>query len=295
VLLSWLETFCAVAELGSLTRAADHLNLTQPAVTRQLRALERQLGAVLVTRTPHGVTLTSAGEAVLPRAHQALTATRACQVAAASAAGSIALRIAAGLMATLYVLPPVMADFRAKCPEVGVDLQPADQRVAVERLLDYTVDVAVIASPVRSPQVRSVPILHDPLLLVSAPAEDDASSASASLEQLHGGALLMLPASTGLHEQIEAVLRRRRVACHLVEYPTAETIKTAVALGMGSTILPASAVREEVAAKHLSARPIADWPGAERIIHVLVRAEGRPPQVVDEFITLLRGKYSRTV
>src|SRR5262249_9582783 len=125
IVLPLLETFCAVAEFGSLTRAAEHLNLTQPAVTRQLRALERQLGAVLVSRTPHGVALTSVGEAVLPHARQALVAVRACQQAAseASAGQTGRLRIAAGLMATLYVLPPVVAEFRKKHAEVEVDLQ----------------------------------------------------------------------------------------------------------------------------------------------------------------------------
>jgi len=79
-----------------------------------------------------------------------------------------------------------------------------------------------------------------------------------------------------------------------VEYPTAETIKTAVALGMGCSVLPVSAVREELASGKLAGRPLTDWPGAERIIHVLVRAEGRPPKPVADFIALLRGHYRDT-
>jgi DNA-binding transcriptional LysR family regulator len=287
--LPLLETFCAVAEYGSLTRAAEHLNLSQPAVTRQLKTLERQLGAVLVTRTPHGVTLTAMGQAVLPHARQALSAVRAVQQAAVGASETGRLRIAAGLMATLYVLPPVVARFRERYPSVQVELQPADQRIAVERLVEYEVDAAVIASPVRSPQVRGVPILHDPLLLVT-PSSAQGDGAT-SLSQLRENTVLVLPAATGLHQQIADALRKRKVSCRLVEYPTAETIKTAVALGMGCSILPVSAVREELASGKLSGRPLADWPGAERIIHALVRAEGRPPKPVADFITLLRRHY----
>jgi DNA-binding transcriptional LysR family regulator len=103
--------------------------------------------------------------------------------------------------------------------------------------------------------------------------------------------LLVLAAGTGLHEQISAVLRERGVGCRLVEYPNAETIKTAVALGMGATILPASAVRDELQAGTLMARPIADWPGAMRVIRLLVRAEGRPPPPVLTFRALLREQY----
>jgi DNA-binding transcriptional LysR family regulator len=289
-----LETFCAVAEFGSLTRAAEHLNLTQPAVTRQLRTLERQLGVVLVTRTPQGVKLTAVGEAVLPHARQALAAVRAVQQAAvdSSTAHAHHLRVAAGLMATLYVLPPVVAEFRKSHPEVEVELQPAHQRVALERLLSYEVDAAVIATPVRSPQVQAVPIMHDPLLLITAATSDNVEPAT--LAQLSDTSLLVLPLGTGLHEQIDTALRARHVAPHLVEYPTAETIKTAVALGMGATILPRSAVGDELQANKLMAREIADWPGAERIIHALVRSEGHPPEHVRAFINLLRNHYRQS-
>ena len=284
-MLDLLETFCAVAEAGSLTRAAERLHISQPALTRQSRALERQLGAVLLTRTYQGVTLTPAGRAVLTHAREAVTAMRACREAAA---GAGRLRVAAGLMAMLYVLPPVVARYRALHPEVEVDLQPAHQRVAVDRLLGYEVDAAVIASPVRSAMVRATPLLHDPLLLVTAPS---AGAGPVRLAELQGTTLLVLPSGTGLHEQVEEALRDGGVACHLVEYPTAETIKTAVALGMGATILPLSAVQEELRAGRLSGRLIAGWPGATRVIQFLVRAEGRPPRPVSALLTLLQEHY----
>jgi DNA-binding transcriptional LysR family regulator len=289
--LPLLETFCVVAELGSLTRAAEHLHLTQPAVTRQLRTLERQLGVVLLTRTPQGVTLTAVGEAVLPHARQALAAVRAVQQAAAEASSprTSRLRIAAGLMVTLYVLPPVVAQFRATHPEVEVDLQPAHQRVALQRLLDYEVDATIIASPVRSQQLRGTPILHDPLVLITAPGSEP--SQIASMGDLRGATLLLLPLGTGLHEQIDTALRQRHVQAHLVEYPTAETIKTAVGLGMGVSVLPLSAVRDELDRGSLAVRRFADWPDAERVIHALVRAEGRPPESASAFINLLRRHY----
>jgi DNA-binding transcriptional LysR family regulator len=211
--------------------------------------------------------------------------------------GPAQLRLAAGRMVTLYVLPPVVARFRRLHAEVEVDLQPTHHRVALERLLAHEVDAAVIASPVRSPLVRVTPVLHDPLLLVGPPAGPDASGTQAAgdgpaaLAELRERTVLVLPAGTGLHEQIEAGLHRHGIACHLVEHPTAETIKTAAALGMGLTVLPESAVREEVRAGTLSARPIADWAEAERVIHVVVRAGGRPAAPVSAFTALLQQHY----
>ena len=103
---------------------------------------------------------------------------------------------------------------------------------------------------------------------------------------MQGRALLVLGSGTGLHEQIAEALRRRGVLCHLVEYPTAETIKSAVALGIGATILPRSAVQDELRTGTLSGMPIADWPGAERIMRLLVRAEGQLPRHVKAFVSL---------
>src|SRR5205085_10227025 len=108
---------------------------------------------------------------------------------------------------------------------------------------------------------------------------------------LAGATLLVLPAGTGLHEQVAAALRRRRVVCRTVEHPAAETIKTSVGLGVGLAILPSSALRSELAAGALSGRPIEDWPGATRTIRLLMRAEGRPPAPVAAFAALLREHY----
>jgi len=293
-----LEAFCAVVEAGSISRATERLHLTQPAITRQLRALERELGAVLLTRTPHGVELTPVGRAVLVHAREALAAVRAAREtagsfgSASSSGGSAAprLRIAAGLMATLYVLPPVVARFRARHPDAVVDLRPTHWRTAVERLLGYEVDAAVVASVVRSAQVRATPIVADPLLLVGPPLRSGVASV-ARLSELSGRTLLVLAAGTGLHDQVQTVLRRRKIAAELVEHPTAETIKSAVALGVGLSILPRSAVREEMRAGKLSGRRIADWPGATRTVQLLVRAEGRPPKAVEELREMLLEEY----
>ena len=303
-MLQLLETFCVVAEAGSLTKAAQRLHLTQPAITRQMRALERDLGTVLLTRTPQGVALTPAGRAVLEHAREAIAAVRAVRQAATevSGAGLARLRVAAGLMATQYVLPPVVAAFQARHPGVEVELQPVHQRVAVERLLGYEVDVAVIASPVQSPLVKATPVQRDPLMVIGAGRSGSSTGSGGAvggadpmrLEELQEKTLLVLAPGTGLHELVEEALRQRGVTCHLMEHPNAETIKTAVRLGMGLTILPSSAVREELRAGTLSARTIADWPGGERMIRVLVRSSGRVPKVVSEFVTLLKEILSPT-
>ncbi len=375
-MLDLLETFIAVTEAGSLNKAAEVLHLTHPAITRQIRSLEAQLDAVLLVRSSHGVTLTPAGVAVLPHAHQALAAAAACRAAARDAAGtrSQRLALATGLMVTLYVLPPVIARFRALYPDVEVTLLPGQHAAAIERLLAYQVDAAVIASDVTAPQIRAIPIFTDPLLLVEAPdsaavargqgsqpAGDPSgrgpiqgmgavhpgfpgappvrvpgragtvprsehspttspSPATASLHlssraqrgisesahtptpkpagdsltlsSLQGATLLVPSPQTGLRRQIEHALATRGVVCPLVEHPTAETIKTAIALGMGVAILPQSVVAEDLHAGRLAAHPFSDWPDAHRTVRVLLRAEGATPPPVQALIRLLQERYA---
>jgi DNA-binding transcriptional LysR family regulator len=303
-MLHLLETFCAVADSGSLNKATEVLHLTQPAITRQIQALEAQLGAVLLRRTPRGVALTPVGEAILPHARAALAAVRMCQRLAAEASAGAAqhLRIAAGLMVTLYVLPPVLARFRERYPGVRIDLRPGHRRDAVDALLAYEVDAAIIASDVALPQLKAFPILSDPLLLISPPEGVPADAADsggrdgaprmARLGDLVGTPLLVLPQGTGLAEQIEAALAAHGVTCDLVRSPTAETIKMSVGFGMGSTILPVSAVRQELRAGTLAGREIADWPEARRVVRLLVRAEGRTPDAVQTLLGLLQGEYA---
>jgi DNA-binding transcriptional LysR family regulator len=288
-LLHLLESFCVVAETGSLNKAAEALHLTQPAITRQIKALEAQLGAVLLTRTPHGVELTPAGQAVLPHARAALAAVAACKHAAAEAQGSgpERLRIAAGLMITLYTLPPVIAAFKEAYPSIPVDLVPGHHRDVLNQLIDYKVDVAFIASDVTAPETKAIKLFSDPMLLVSHPQPDPPRR----LADLQAKTVLVLHPQAGLRQEVERALADHGVTCHLAEHPTVETIKTAVQLKMGATILPASAVREDVRTGRLTARAIEDWPESSRTVRAFVRAEGTLPEPVRTFIHLLKEHY----
>ena len=288
-MLHLLEAFCAAAETGSLSKAAEALHLSQPAITRQIRALEAQLGAVLLTRTPRGVELTPAGQAVLPHARAALAAVAACRHAAAEASGRgpARLRIAAGTMITLYTLPPVIAAFREAYPSIPVELLPGHHRDALEQVIEYKADVAFIATNVSVPGTKAIRLFSDPLLLVSHPEAEPLER----LADLRHRTLLVLEPRAGMRHEVERALAEHGVSCRLVEHPTVETIKTAVMLQMGVTILPASAVREEVRAGRLAARPIADWPGSVRTIQAFVRAEGTLPEPVRAFIHMVKRHY----
>ncbi|HWI63019.1 MAG TPA: LysR family transcriptional regulator [Symbiobacteriaceae bacterium] len=287
-MLELLETFCAVAAAGSFNKAAESLHLTQPAITRQMKQLEQRLGAVLFTRTKQGVQLTPAGQAVLVHARQAVAAVAACAGAAAalSDAAEERLRISAGIHVAMYVLPPLLARFQAEHPTVQIELRPWPYRTAIERLLAYEADVAIVGFDEPVPGVRELPLFEDPLVLMAAATADRGPVRVADLE---GQTLLVLPPDSGHRRELEWVLERSGVACHLIDFPNSESLKTAVLLGMGVAVVSRSVALAEAAAGKVTLRPFADWPEPVRLIRALVRAEGAVPAPVRAFLKLCQA------
>jgi len=294
--LHLLETFCAVAETGSLSRAADALHLTQPAVTRQIKALEQDLGAVLLTRTSHGVELTPAGKAVLPQARAALAAVEACRRAAAdaSAVGAGHLRVAAGHMVMQFLLPPVLAEFKANFPDVQVELHTGHYQECLDSLLGYQTDLALISTPPTMSGVRAVPLLLDPVVAVAAPAHALVQGKDVAMADLAGQIVLTLPRQAGFRQMVVGVLAGADINCHFAEQPTVEAVKTMAGLNMGVAVLPLSAVADEVQRGRLSAVPIRDWPDQGRTVLSVTRSEGTVPGPVRTLLHALRARYGRT-
>jgi DNA-binding transcriptional LysR family regulator len=292
--LHLLETLCAVAESGSLSKAADAQHLTQPAVTRQIKALEQELGAVLLTRTTHGVELTPAGRAVLPHARQALVAVEACRRAASETAevGAGHLRVAAGHMVMQFLLPPVLAEFRAAHPEVQVELHTGHYQECLDFLMSYQADVALISTPpAAGAGLKAAPLLLDPVAAVMAPEHPLAKQSALHLSDLAGQLLLTLPKQAGFRQMVAGALAGADIHCQLAEQPTVEAVKTMAALNMGVAVLPMSAVVDEVQRGRLAAAPLRDWPDQGRMVLSVTRSEGALPAPARLFLQALKRRY----
>lgn len=143
-LIDWnlLKSFCMVAELGSVSRAAPALGLSQPTVSRQIAELETALGASVFERVARGVALTSAGRALLEPAQRMLAAARTASLAAAAqgseASGTV--RITASEIMAAYVLPATLLRLRAQYPQIQIELVASNQ---VDNLLTREADIAV--------------------------------------------------------------------------------------------------------------------------------------------------------
>ncbi|ROZ74967.1 LysR family transcriptional regulator [Ramlibacter sp. WS9] len=171
--LQKLEVLCVVAELQSITRAADQLCISQPVVTAHIRSLEEKLGAALIRREGRGIALTESGSRVLKWAQGVLTRTRELQreLAGAEATGPGRAVVAASMSAGSYLLPPLVCDFYLQNPEGRVQIVVSTPLAALESVRSGAADFAVITiSPNQNLEgVAAEPLWNETLLLVSAP------------------------------------------------------------------------------------------------------------------------------
>lgn len=283
-----LETFCVVVEAGSLNVASERLHLSQPAVSKQIRALEGELGVQLLVRGSRGVELTPVGRQIHRLARKAVAAMDGCRRAAAAwkEPGQGRLVIAAGLTLTLFTLPPVIQAFRTEAPGVRLEVVTGDSRESLAKLLAFEADVALVTSPSAHDEVQAVPLFVDPLLVVGAPG----AALPSSLPELGGATLISFRSGSGLRQYVDQVLESRGARPEVVmEFDSIEAIKTMAALGLGLALLPWSAVRDDMAGRRLSAARLSDWPDAGRTVTLLRRRAGLRSGQVGLFTRIARA------
>jgi len=172
--LEQLRGFAEIAGTGHFTRAAEHLHLAQPSLSRQIAGLEAELGVQLFHRVRGNVALTIAGERLLPIARRMLADADAARSEMAELAGLGRGRIRLGATPTLCtsLVAEVLAEFRARYPGIDVEILERGSRSLLEALVEGALDLALIVTSVSSGAARAVlerePILSERLVVVSA-------------------------------------------------------------------------------------------------------------------------------
>jgi LysR family nitrogen assimilation transcriptional regulator len=255
-----LRYFAAAARFGNLARAAQDLNVTASAVSQQLRKLEDSLGRQLLIRHGRGVTTTPTGARLLDRFDAILHLLNAPldpEPSAADAAGAVSLAIPAEIGS--LVVAPLLAQMRSRWPGATLDLQDNSGSGVETRLLDRQVDLAVLQDPPELDELRVAPLLTERLGLVMSPAHPLAvRDLPLRLRDL-ADATLILP---GPRHWVRRLLARAAFQRGLrldaaLQADSVAMTKDMVRNGLGCTILPGIAVRDEIARGALVFRPIA--------------------------------------
>ncbi|MCX6367129.1 MAG: LysR family transcriptional regulator [Armatimonadetes bacterium] len=278
--LRQLEAFVTVARRTSFTRAAGELHLTQPAVTRQIAALEAELGALLFDRLGKSIQLTGAGETLLGYAEHILRLTDEAQDALEELAAGRVGRIAIGAASTLatYVLPPLLTQFRQEHPGIELSLRTGLSARVRELVLSGVVDIGLVTTEGEPAEQEGVLVseslgIYETVLAVP-PGHKLATQATATVTELTGEPLLAMTAGTNLRTYAEHVLADAGVAASVtMELDSVEAIKRMVEAGLGVSLLPRVAIATEVAAGRLVALTLTGIPLPERHIVVLRRRD----------------------
>jgi DNA-binding transcriptional LysR family regulator len=248
--LTQLRTFREVAETLNFTRAAERLHLTQSAVSHQIKALEQELGEPLFIRAKRGVRLSEAGKAALDYARRILDETDALKdrLAGGERAPEGRVRAAAATQAFVHLFAPLFESFMRTYPGVAVTFRTTsstDQTLA--DLQDGAADVGFASIPVYSPALQVAELFEDELLVVVGHGHRLADHPAASLEDLKNDRLILFERGNSIRRATDQFFSKVGVepATALESNDTA-FIKLMVERGLGISLLPAWAVRDEV-------------------------------------------------
>lgn len=244
--LRQLSYFVAVAEEGQVTRAAARVSVAQPAVSAQIRHLERELGETLFRRDPRGVSLTAAGEALLPHARAALAAAERGRATIMSLRGMLYGRLRIGVSRPVDSrLSKTLGDFHRAHPAIEIALTEQHNEPLLEALTNGDVDAALIGihdQPL-PPQIRIRMIGTEPLVLATFRGHPLANRKSITVAQLREEPIITLTRGSGLRAVLDKACANAGFAARI----TAETSELAslvelTAAGLGVAVLPHSAV-----------------------------------------------------
>ncbi len=247
-----LRAFLLVAESGSFSQAAEKLHLTQPAVSKRVAILEDQLGADLFDRIGRNISLTEAGQALLPHAKMVQQELDAAARAVRDLAGEVAgqLRLATSHHIGLHRLPPVLSSFSRNFPEVQIDIDFMDSEQAYELIMQGKAELAIVTlAPTEEPSAISIPIWQDPLdFMISSDHELLSQGKAPSLEAMSEHPAILPGLNTYTGQIIKRLFDKHGLELQVsLATNYLETIRMMASVGLGWTILPRSMRDESLA------------------------------------------------
>ena len=250
-----LAAFCAVVERRSFSQAADRLGVTQPAVSLQVRALEKRLGTQLLDRSGRRVEPTEAGWR-LYRGAQRMLALEDQLVAEVAASGEGALAgdlvLGASTGPAAVVVPVVLGEFQRQNPDVRVFLTVSDTHSVVERVAARELELGIVGAARRHRGVRFEPFFSDEVILVCPPGHRFADRA-VTLAELREEPLILMQEGAGVRQIVEDALRRQGIRLRdldvRLELGLQESVRRAVEAGYGVTFISRTAVESDLAGR----------------------------------------------
>lgn len=285
-----LETFLAVAEERSFSRAAARLHRTQPAVSQAVAKLEGELNEILFERSSRDGSLTDAGEVLREYALKLLNLRNEASGALTElrALHRGRLNLAANEYTCLYLLP-LLDEFRRQNPRIKVAVQRTLASRIPDEVLLHSVEIGVLSFKPDDPQVQSVVVYRDDLSLIVNPKHPLARQAEVSIRQLGTQTFIAHNIPSPQRQKVIQTFRRHKTDLNMgVELPSLDAIKRFVQMGNGVALVPGLTVQQEIAAGTLVRIPIKELQ-MERKLRLVYRRQANLSHAAVAFLRVVEA------
>jgi DNA-binding transcriptional LysR family regulator len=244
-----LKIFKTIVEVGSFTRAGARLNLSQPAISQHIRALEEHLGLPVLLRVGKRARPTPAGEVLLHCAEQVLDKIEDAErlLAEQGVGGGGIVRLGGGDAACQHLLPPVLKEFLGLFPRVHLQLSSGPTSTTLSRVLGGELDLGLVTLPVETDRIRVTEVGRDELVAVTRPDHAWAERRRVQAGNFTDQPLILYQRESRMTETLLQFLLEEGVFPRVtIEVDQVAVVKELVRIGLGIAVLPAWAVRAEV-------------------------------------------------
>ncbi|MGB9066952.1 MAG: LysR substrate-binding domain-containing protein [Candidatus Acidiferrales bacterium] len=284
-----LRYVCAIADTGSFSRAAERCRIAQPSLSQQVLKLEQDLGAKLFDRLGRSVRLTEVGRAFLPHARAILDEMEVARARVSDQNADFRGSVAVGVIPTVtpYLIPSYTAAFAKKYPDAKLRIVEDTTSILVESLRNLSIDVAILALPLRHKDLELFPIRTEPLFVVMRTDHPRASSESLALQDLRGESFVMLRDGHCFRDLSIATCTRARITPNIAfESGQFSSLLGMVAAGVGVSLVPEMAIDRNVGCRYVR---LSDAQATRTI--VAARLRGRSfNRVQQAFVSGIKGR-----
>ena len=284
-----LRVFHAVARHLSFTRAAEELNLTQPAITFQVRQLEDHFDTRLFDRHRNRISLTTVGTTVFEYADRILELYHETEKTVHEMTGVTQGVIKLGASTTIgeYLLPKILSSYNQHFPSVQVRMTVYNTRMVVRKLEDATIDMGMVEGPVQNNNINVDPCIEDELMVILAPDNPLAELDEIPLQRLKDVPFISREEGSGTRAVLEENLAKAGTPYHqlkmVLELGTTEAVKSAVESGVGWGVVSGVALHKELQLQTLVVRRIKGVPLLRKLSFVYQKQKFRS-QAVEVFL-----------
>ena len=249
--LRQLEIFVKVAELGSFSKAAEALFLTQPTISEHIRTLEDELGVRLLDRLGRGAAVTKGGALLLSHAHRMLALSREARQAMESFLGRMSgeLLVGASTIPGEYILPALIGRFKEKFPDIAITLLIGGSQAVTDWVVEGRAEIGMVGARSSHRSIESRELFPDDIVLIVSGAHPWHGRKQVTMDELRAEPLLLRERGSGTRKALETALEAAGTgiaALRVVgEMGSTQAIKQAVKAGVGVSLLSRRAVEEE--------------------------------------------------